>query len=163
MLWIPIAFDYLRKMSVWHHLVSWLNWRKPFVLGTKDRSSVIHIKKKTPPQKEGKKNPGKAYWWKGHLNTHLGSIFFYWLVSTQVHEIMRFCFQNTEPPYRRPQANSADLLDEHQLSAQCNFFGKKDKPLYVQGTFQILLFQLYSINPSYVTSCLPNCQEARCQ
>ena len=75
MLWIPIAFDYLRKMSVWHHLVSWLNWRKPFVLGTKDRSSVIHIKKKTPPQKEGKKNPGKAYWWKGHLNTHLGSIF----------------------------------------------------------------------------------------
>ena len=125
--------------------------------------SFISRRKHTARKRKEKTYPGKTYWWKGHLSTHLGSIFFYWLVSTQVHEIMRFCFQNTEPPYRRPQVNSADLLDEHQLSAQCNFFGKKDKPLYVQGTFQILLFQLYSINPSYVTSCLPNCQEACCQ
>ena len=149
MLWIPIAFDYLRKMSVWHHLVSWLNWRKPFVLGTKDRSSVIHIKKKTPPQKEGKKNPGKAYWWKGHLSTHLGSIFSIdWF---QLKFMRQWDFvSKTQPPFRRPRQILLLYLMNTSYQHDAIFFGKKEKPLYAQVTFQILLLQLYSINPSTV-------------
>jgi hypothetical protein len=133
-IWLPDENDTILFLT-------WLNWRKPFVLGTKDRSSVIHIKKKTHrSQKEEKRHilvrhtDGTVtisiiffvgvYWahgyrahrgpctynlstqfrvlvWKNNLLHFL--LIGFLLIGFKVHEIMRFYFQNTEPPFRRPR------------------------------------------------------------
>ena len=150
------CFEYRLHLITWgkwaYDTILFLGWTEGSLLFWGPRIgalSFISRRKHTARKRKEKTYPGKTYWWKGHLSTHLGSIFSIdWF---QLKFMRQWDFvSKTQPPFRRPRQILLLYLMNTSYQHDAIFFGKKEKPLYAQVTFQILLLQLYSINPSTV-------------